>query len=389
MANSPNIEVSVVMPCLNEAETVGLCIRKALSAFSIHNISGEVIVADNGSTDASVEIAKLLGARVVVVQQKGYGAALSGGILAAQGHYIVMGDADDSYDFSSIFPFIQKLRDGCELVVGCRLPAGGGIIKKGAMPFLHRWLGNPILTSIGKFFFGSNLSDFHCGLRAFRRGAFVKMALRTTGMEFASEMIIKATLLKMKISEVPITLYKDGRGRPPHLRTWRDGWRHLRFMLLYSPRWLFLVPGITLLLLGILLGIPLLLGPIKVGVVAFDTNTLLILTMCILIGFQLLTFAVLAKVFAISEGFLPSDYRIAKMFKIVKLETGIIVGFVFAVVGFGLLAIETLSWKNHNFGPISYPESLRMVIPGITCLTLGVQIVFSSFLLSILAMHRR
>ena len=257
-ASDPSdVELTVVMPCLNEAETIDVCIQKALTAMESHRLSGEVVIADNGSTDGSQAIARRLGARVVHVERKGYGSALMGGIAAARGRYVIMGDADDSYDFTAIMPFVEQLRAGNHLVMGNRFKGG---IKPGAMKALHRYLGNPVLTGIGRLFFRSRCGDFHCGLRGFDRGAIVDLDLRTTGMEFASEMVVKATLQKLRISEVPTTLSPDGRSRPPHLRSWRDGWRHLRFLLLYSPRWLFFLPGIALLLCGLLTGVWLLPG---------------------------------------------------------------------------------------------------------------------------------
>jgi hypothetical protein len=381
--------VSVVIPCLNEAETLGTCIAKAQRAFHTHGLRGEVVVADNGSTDGSPDIARALGARVVDVTPKGYGAALMGGIAAARGTYVVMGDADDSYDFAAIFPFVAKLREGYDLVIGCRFPRGGGRAMPGAMPFLHRWLGTPVLSAIGRLFFRCPVTDFNCGLRAFRRDRYETLDLRSTGMEFASEMLVKAALGGARIAELPITLHKDGRSRPPHLRTWRDGWRHLRFMLLYSPRWLFLLPGFTLLLLGTVLGIVLLPGPLPLGRVTLDTNTLLVAAMAVLVGFQLVAFAVFSKTFAVSEGLLPPDPRLPRLFGIVTLEVGITVGVLCVGAGFATLGWEVAAWRRRDFGALSYPDSLRVVIPAVTSITLGIQIVFSSFFLSILGLRRR
>jgi len=383
------LELSVVMPCLNEADTLEICVKKAQKALKESGISGEIIVADNGSTDGSQDIAAQLGARVIPVDEKGYGAALMGGISAARGRYVIMGDADDSYDFAEIPRFVETLREGYDLVMGCRLPWGGGTIMPGAMPWKHRWIGNPVLTTIGRLFFKSSVSDFHCGLRAFMREAYTEIDLRTTGMEFASEMVIKATLKNMKIAQIPITLYPDGRSGKPHLRSWRDGWRHLRFMLMYSPRWLFLIPGLIMFLLGGILGGVLLVRGIRIGDIIFGTNTLLICSMLVLVGFQLILFAVFTKIFAISEGLLPQDIRLIKLNKYINLEIGLLAGLVVTLVGFGLIVSAFLYWGAYDYGPISYPYSLRMVIPGITAFTLGIEIIFSSFFMSILGMKRR
>ncbi len=383
------LEVSIVMPCLNEAETLPACIQKAQEAIHKHDLQAEIVVADNGSHDGSPDIAAALGARVVHAPIRGYGAALMAGIEAARGTYVVMGDADCSYDFGAIFPFVEKLRDGYDLVMGCRLPKGRGTIMPGAMPWSHRWLGNPLLSAIGKVLFRTPVSDFHCGLRAFRRDIMVALGLRTTGMEFASEMVVKATLKNLRIAEIPITLHKDQRTRAPHLRRWRDGWRHLRFMLLFSPYWLFFVPGFALFLLGTASGGILVAGPVRIGGVEFDTNTLLVSAMAVLVGFKLIAFAMFAKVFAISEGLLPEDPRLDKVFQVVTLEVGMLVGLLVMLAGLGLLSWGVLYWRGYAYGPISYPDSLRLVIPGVTGLTLGVEIIFSSFFLSILGLRRK
>jgi len=383
------LEVSIVIPCLNEAGTLQRCIRKAQQTIRQQNLKAEIIVADNGSTDGSREIAQASGARVVPVEAKGYGSALAGGIEAARGRYIIMGDADDSYDFSNTFPFIERLRQGHDLVMGCRLPSGGGTIAPGAMPWKHRWIGNPVLTGIGRLFFRSSISDFHCGLRAFRKEAYQKLNMQTTGMEFASEMVIKATLKRMRITQIPITLYKDGRSCPPHLRSWRDGWRHLRFMLMYSPRWLFLFPGMIGFLVGAFLFALLLQGPLRVGIAFFDTNTLLVSAMAIILSFQLISFAMFTKIFAISEGLLPEDPRLNRLFSFITLEVGILIGLILAVSGLGLLIGAFVYWAKLGFGELSYPDSLRLVIPAVTSLTLGVQIIFSSFFMSILGLKTR
>lgn len=388
-ATDAKLEVTVLMPCLNEAETLAACIGKAQEAIRAHGLRAEVLVADNGSTDGSPAIAEGCGARVVHVAQRGYGAALRGGIEAARGELIIMGDADDSYDFRGLMPFVEKLREGYDLVMGCRLPSGGGTIRPGAMPWLHRWIGNPVLSAVGRLFFGCPVRDFHCGMRGFRKAAAEAMDLRTTGMEFASEMVIKATLRGMRIANVPITLSPDGRSRPPHLRSWRDGWRHLRFMLMYSPRWLFLIPGLFLLAFGTVVGGLLLAGPIRAGSVSFDLNTLVVCSMCVLLGFGLVSFAVFAKVFAITEGLLPEDRRLARLSRIITLEVGLVIGVVVALLGLGLLAAALFYWGERGFGELSAGESLRLVVPAATLITLGVQIIFASFLVSILALRRR
>jgi glycosyltransferase involved in cell wall biosynthesis len=384
---SKQLDLTIVMPCLNEAETIGTCIKKGLKSLADLELSGEVLVADNGSTDGSIEIAKNLGARVVNIPRKGYGNALRGGIEAARGRWIIMGDSDDSYDFSALGPFVERFRQGAELVMGCRMPYGGGRIMPGAMPWKHRWIGNPALSFIGRWFFRCPVTDFHCGLRGFTREAFEKMQLKTTGMELASEMVIKATLRKLKIAEVPITLYKDGRSRPPHLRSWRDGWRHLRFMLLFSPRWLFAWPGLLMLLIGLIAGIPLCLGPVKIGRVQFDTNTLLVAGMMVVVGFQVMFFGVFTKLYCVARGFLPENKRLAAWWRVFSLEKGIALGVIVAVIGLGFLIAAVLKWKAAGFGVISYPDSLRLVIPAVTCLTLGVQTIFFSFFLSILELQ--
>lgn len=369
------------MPCLNEAETLAACIQKAQSAIEKDGLSAEIIVADNGSTDGSQAIAKELGARLVAVARKGYGSALIGGIEAAHGEFVIMGDADDSYDFTAIGPLVVKLRGGFDLVVGNRFRGG---IEPDAMPWLHRWIGNPVLTFISRVFFHTPVGDMHCGLRGFRKDAFARMRLKATGMEFASEMVIKASLKRMRITEVPVTLRPDGRTRAPHLRTWRDGWRHLRFMLLFSPRWLFLYPGIALFAIGLIVGAALEMGPVKVGPFGFDISTLLLAGFCCLIGFQLVVFAVFTKVFAMREGFHPPNAAYAAMFRYVRLETGLALGLLMVVLGIAGLILAVLSWQVNGFGALDPRTTMREVIPAAVLLTLGVQSIFASFFLSIL-----
>lgn len=373
------------MPCLNEAETLATCIRKAQQSLSDLKISGEVIVADNGSSDGSPEIAEQLGARVIHVAEKGYGSALLGGIKAARGKYIIMGDADDSYDFTNLGPFLEQLRAGYDLVMGNRFKGG---IEPSAMPVLHRYLGNPVLTGIGRLFFRSPCGDFHCGLRGFSKAAIEKLDLRTTGMEFASETVVKASLHKLRITEVPTKLLVDGRSRPPHLRSWRDGWRHLRFLLLYSPRWLFLYPGLFLMLVGAVLSGWLLVGPRVVDGVTLDVHTFLYAAMAIVIGYQTVTFAVFTKVFAITEGLLPEDPRLNVLFRYIRLETGIVAGGLLFAAGLALSIYAFRSWSATSFGPLDPSVTLRLVIPAATLIMIGLQTVLSSFFLSILGLKR-
>jgi glycosyltransferase involved in cell wall biosynthesis len=383
---SEAIELSVVMPCLNEAETLEACILKAQRAMQDANIVGEVVIADNGSTDGSIEIAERLGARVVRVPAKGYGSALMGGIAAAAGQYIVMGDADDSYDFGHAPRFVQQLRQGSDLVMGNRFRGG---IQKGAMPPLHQYFGNPALTRLGRWFFRNRtVGDFYCGLRGFRKDAYERMRLRTTGMEFATEMVVKATLLKMRVAEVPTTLSPDGRSRPPHLRTWRDGWRTLRFFLLYSPRWLFLYPGIFLMLLGVILGAWLLPAARVVAGVAFDVHTLLYAAVFVLLGFQSISFAVFTKMFAISEGLHPPDPALDKAFNYITLEVGLLAGGLLVLAGLGISIFAVGFWQSRHFGQLDYARTMRLVIPAALFLTLGVQTVFASFFISVLGLRR-
>jgi len=382
-------EVSIVMPCLNEAETLQACIEEAWLAIRKCGVSGEVVVADNGSIDKSTSIAIQAGARLVRVIEKGYGNALMGGIQEANGVYVLMGDADGSYDFGELPAFLELLRQGKDLVMGCRLPAGGGVIKPGAMPWKHRWLGNPVLSGMGKLFFNAPIDDFHCGLRAFRRDAILALDLRCAGMEFASEMVVKSTIAGLKIDQVPITLRPDGRSRAPHLRSWRDGWKHLRFMLLFSPRWLFFIPGFILFAAGIIGFLALMQGPIRIGAVTFDTNTLLVCSATILIGFQILFFAVYTKTFAVRAGLLRPDPRITWLLSARPVEWGISIGLVLALLGMGYLVYSVLQWQEVHFGNLSYSTSLRIVIPGITSIALGIQCIFSGFALAVLGLERR
>ena len=381
------VELTILMPCLNEAETLAACIRKAQLGLERAGVAGEILIADNGSTDGSPAIAEKAGARVTHVKEKGYGSALRGGVAAAQGKWIIMGDADDSYDFSDINGFVQRFREGSDLVMGCRLRSGGGTINPGAMPWKNKWIGNPTLTFIGRLFFKCPAHDFHSGLRGFTKGAFDAMDLQTTGMEFASEMAIKATLKGMKITEVPITLHKDGRSRPPHLKPWRDGWRHLRFMLLFSPRWLFLAPGLALSLLGLIVAAVLARGDIHIGSVNFEVGTLTVACMAVIAGFQVAAFAFFTEVFAIAEGLLPDNPKLSRLFKFFNLEKGILLGLGLILIGFGLLVRALWIWRAAGYGVLpSTEENLRRLLPAATLAVLGVQTIFSSFFMSALGL---
>lgn len=374
------------MPCLNEAETLEACIGKAAGFLRASGISGEIVIGDNGSTDRSVEIAKQNGAHVVNVPVRGYGAAIFDAVTASRGRFVIMGDADDSYDFAALSPFIEKLREGYDLVVGNRFQGG---IRAGAMPWKNRYIGNPILSGIGRLFFHCPARDFHCGLRGFSRAAFERMDLRTTGMEFASEMIIKATLTNMRIAEVPTILHPDGRSRPPHLLPWHDGWRHLRFMLLYSPRWLFLIPGIVLMLAGAFGMAVLWAGDVALGAIHLGVHTMLYAAMGIAVGFQAVTFALFTKIFAISEGLLPADPKLTRLFRYVTLESGLAVGFVLLLVSAAATLYAFSFWSARAFGPLDPAKMLRLVIPAAFTFLLGCQTILASFFLSVLGLRIR
>ena len=369
------------MPCLNEAETLATCIRKARGYLDRTGIVGEVIIADNGSTDGSQKLAVDNGARLVDVKVRGYGAALSGAIHAARGKFVIMADADDSYDFSRLDPFVTKLREGFDLVMGNRFKGG---IAPGAMPPLHRYLGNPVLSGIGRLFFTTNIRDFHCGLRGFSREAIEGLHLRTTGMEFASEMVVRASLADLRIAEVPTTLSPDGRSRPPHLRSWRDGWRHLRFLLLYAPRSLFLFPGIAMVTFGLLICALVLPGPLKTGSVVFDVHTLIIGTSAIIVGTQVVICFLLAKQYATNVGLLPLGAKFTAYRKIAKLENALIFGGLLTAVGFVGVVAAVLDWGAQSFGALDYSRMMRLIIPSVTMLAVGVQIVMGAFLSSVL-----
>jgi hypothetical protein len=380
-----NPEVSVVMPCLNESRTVGTCVLKARAALETLGVRGEVIVADNGSTDGSQDIARAYGAQVVPVAQRGYGSALQGGIAAARGRYIIMGDADDSYDFTQLEPFIQRLRQGDDLVMGNRFKGG---IRPGAMPWLHRYVGNPVMTAVLNLFFRSPIGDAHCGLRAFRKDAYERLRLQTPGMEFASEMVVKACLQKQKISEVPIVLHPDGRGRPPHLRSFRDGWRHLRFLLLLCPLWLYLIPSSLLLGGGLALLLWLTPGPRQVGAVEFDVHTMLLGSLGVVLGFQTLWLWAYAKIHGWTSGLLPEETFSRRVFHYLTLERGLLAGVLLLLGGLGLNFWLVSEWWAHDLGQLEVRHTLRWALWGFTLMVLGVQTIYGSFFLSMLGMAR-
>jgi glycosyltransferase involved in cell wall biosynthesis len=379
MKNQPKL--SIVMPCLNEAETLALCINKAKHFLDTNNMTGEIIIADNGSTDGSQEIAHSAGARLVDVPQKGYGSALMGGIAAACGEYIIMGDADDSYDFTNLQSFVSALQNGADLVMGNRFKGG---IMPGAMPFSHRYLGNPVLSGLARIFFKSKVGDFHCGLRGFRKQSILDLNLQTTGMEFASEMAVKAAMRGLKVVEVPTVLYPDGRTRPPHLRTWSDGWRHLKFLLLYSPKWLFFYPGIALTVFGVLVSIPLLFGPVHIGKVNLDINTLMYASLLTIIGVQSVLFSIFTYFFGVNSNLLPRDKTTDKFLSYVGLEKGLALSAGMILLGFASSLGAVIYWSENRFGNIDPTFSMRLVIPGAMLFTLGFQILFASFFISIL-----
>jgi hypothetical protein len=379
------LELTILMPCLNEAETIATCIQKALAYLAQSGVSGEVLIADNGSSDGSQAIARGLGARVIDVPEKGYGAALIAGIAAAQGRYVIMGDSDDSYDFSKLDPFLAKLRDGFDLVMGNRFKGG---IAPGAMPPLHRYLGNPVLSTIGRVFFGGPIRDFHCGLRGFSRAAIMALDLRAPGMEFASEMVVKATMRGLRITEVPTTLSPDGRSRPPHLRSWRDGWRHLRFLLIFCPRWLFFYPGALLFALGVITMAVLLPGPVMLGLVTLDVHTLLYASGAVVMGFQAMQFWVFARLYGALTGLLPEPPGLTQTLSRFGLEAALVVAALLLLLGFGLGFFALAQWGAEDFGALSGGKVMRLAIASVTAMLLALQLAFGAFFLALLGMMR-
>jgi len=378
------VELSIVMPCLNEEKTVGNCVTQAKSFLKTSKINGEVIVADNGSADNSVEIAKENGARVVHVANKGYGNALAGGFEVAKGKYIIMADADESYDLVNLMPFVEKLREGFDLVMGNRFLGG---IKDGAMPWHHKYIGNPILSFVGQLFFKTPAKDFHCGLRGFTKEAIEKMNLQTTGMEFASEIVVKASILGMKVTEVPTTLSPDGRGRPPHIRSFRDGWRHLRFLLIYSPRWLFLIPGIVILTFGGTASLALFFGPINTGLRLFDFHSFILAGTAMMMGLSMVSFASITRVFAYNFGLLPNKPRLFNLFRYFNLEAGLLSGSIITTIGIMLIVRATSLSYTLGFDTIGFGKSVRLVFGGAMSIMTGVQVFLTSFVLSILGIN--
>jgi glycosyltransferase involved in cell wall biosynthesis len=377
-----DLELTVLMPCLNEAETLAVCIGKARGYLERAGVSGEVLIADNGSTDGSQTIAGAAGARVVAVATRGYGAALSAGIEAARGRYVIMGDADDSYDFANLDPFVASLRAGNQLVMGNRFKGG---IAPGAMPWHHKYIGNPVLSFVGRLFFGSKASDFHCGLRGFERQAILDLGLRTTGMEFASEMLVKATLMGLRVAEVPTTLKKDGRSRPPHLRSFRDGWRHLRFLLLFSPRWLFLYPGLALIAIGLFFGAFVFAGPVRISpTVELDVHTFLAGAMAILVGIQSVSFGLIGRRFASRYGFIPQSKTFEEVLEWLTLERLLILAGLLIIIGIAAAGWGVAEWAARDFGEMPIGSTMRVMILALTSLVAGVQLMMSAFMASVI-----
>lgn len=380
------IELTILMPCLNEAETLEICISKANTFLREHNVSGEVLIADNGSTDGSQEIARKNGARVVDIKEKGYGSALRGGSENAYGKYVIMGDADDSYDFLNLMPFLEKLREGYELVMGNRFRGG---IEKGAMPPLHRYLGNPVLSFIGRMFYPSDIKDFHCGLRGYRKESIQSLNLQTTGMEYASEMVVQSTLHHLKMIEVPTTLSPDGRSRPPHLRSWHDGWRHLKFLMMYSPNWTFLYPGLILSIIGILIMGAIGLGSATIGQVHFGINTMMYGAASLLVGTNIIMFSMFTKAYAMQSGFIPNSSKTMSRIEEFTVEKGVVSGLLLTVIGLIITVIAFVIWGNHSFGDLQPEVMTKITIPAATLIAIGIELIFASFFLGILKIERK
>lgn len=379
--NDKELELTILMPCLNEAETLEICINKAKKSLQKNKINGEVLIADNGSTDGSQKIAERCGARVINVPVKGYGSALIEGTKQAKGKYIIMGDADDSYDFSNIMPYVEKLREGYELVMGNRFKGG---IEKGAMPWSHRYIGTPVLSFIGRLFYKSKIGDFNCGMRGYEKEAILKLDLKTTGMEYASEQIVQATLNGLKIAEVPTTLKKDGRSRPPHLKSFKDGWRHLKFLLMYSPKWLFLFPGIILMVIGLIGTIAFIFGDLHISSVVLSVNSRLYFGAMFVVGFQIIIFSLFAKVYAINSGMHPKEDKFTNIIQKITLEKGLVLGIILTLIGIGLSIYAIILWKNQSFGNLNPLDVMPITINAVYLMIVGVQMAFASFILGIL-----
>lgn len=379
-------ELTILMPCLNEAETLGVCINKAKTYLEESGVRGEIVVADNGSTDGSQKIAEEHGARVVNVPEKGYGAALIGGCNGARGKYVIMGDADDSYDFLHLAPFVEKLREGYDLVMGNRFKGG---IEPGAMPPLHRYLGNPVLSFIARLFFPRKIGDYHCGLRGYNRESILKLGLVTTGMEYASEMVVKATLNHLKIAEVPTTLKKDGRSHAPHLRSWSDGWRHLKFLLMHSPNWLFMYPGLILFFLGLALTVVLSLGNIQIGSVGLGVHTLMYAAAAMMVGFNLVMFSLFVRSYASVTGFIPTESKLDKWLEETSTEKGVLLGIFLFLAGIAVTIVAFCIWGKTGFGGLSPESMMRITIPAMLLIVVGIEVVFGSFFIGILHIRHK
>jgi glycosyltransferase involved in cell wall biosynthesis len=386
LSDVPQLELTILMPCLNEAETLAICIRKSMRFLAESNIRGEVLVADNGSTDGSQDMARAEGAVVLDVPMRGYGAALLGGIAAAKGRFVIMGDADDSYDFSALQPFVDRLRAGGQHIMGNRFKGG---IAPGAMPFLHRYLGNPVLSWLAKLFFGVKAGDSLCGLRGFDRDAIRSLNLRTTGMEFGPEMLVRSALSRLRIEEVPTTLSPDGRSRAPHLKTWRDGWRNLSFLLMYSPKWLFLYPGLLLLAAGVAGALLLLPGPIFIGEVSFDLHTFVVACVAVLLGAQSICFAVIARRYATTHRLLPPSYHFGSILDQLTLERLLVAGAMIALFGAAGFIWCVSQWASVGFGALEYAGIMRMLVISLTAIVIGFQLAFSGFLSAIISIPTR
>ncbi len=378
---SEKYELTILMPCLNEAETLAACIRKAKTYLQESGVHGEVVVADNGSTDGSQKIAEAEGARVVHVPEKGYGAALIGGCNGALGKYVIMGDADDSYDFLHLAPFVEKLREGYDLVMGNRFKGG---IEPGAMPPLHRYLGNPVLSFIARLFFPCKIGDYHCGLRGYNREAILKLGLVTTGMEYASEMVVKATLNHLRIAEVPTTLKKDGRSHAPHLRSWSDGWRHLKFLLMHSPNWLFMYPGLILFFLGLAFTVILCFGSIKIGPVGLGVHTMMYAAAALMVGANLVMFSLFVRSYASVTGFIPTEGKLDRWLDGTSTERGVVIGLIMCLLGVGATIVAFCLWGKAGFGGLSPESMMRITIPAMLFIVVGIEMVFGSFFIGIL-----